>query len=143
MPFASLPSFRVLGPSTLDEVALDPPGSYVVPDLSGQSVVEISDTSEWAGFTAFIKCPTAPSGTAPTLDARIEHAPDDTGTMWVTLASFAQFTAVGVKSVSIPGPGTSDAKTFGQFIRIVLKLGGTDEPTWTNVEVWISPKVRA
>ena len=97
------------------------------------------ETSDWSGFVFFVICPDAPTGTTPTLDVKVEHSPD--GLNWVTLATLPQITAAGTYAVSVPGPGTSDAKTFALFVRAVGKVGGTT-PVFPNSTVAFSPRTR-
>ena len=80
------------------------------------------DMAAFSAFSAFVTVLSA-SGTSPTLDVRIEDSGDSEN--WVTLVDFAQFTTTGVKVVRVPGPGTSDAKTFGRYVRFRGKTGGT------------------
>lgn len=90
-------------------------------------------------ITAFVLIHQEPGGTSPTLDLKLQESWD--GTNWVDLVAFAQWTGgaqAGVTCVRVPGPGTSDAKTFALYVRFVAKVGGTT-PVYTATVAY-SPK---
>jgi hypothetical protein len=74
-----------------------------------------------------------PTGTTPTLDMKLQDSID--GYTWYDLVAFTQVTTVAASQIiRIPGPGTSDPKTFARCLRVMGKVGGTT-PSYTLTEV--------
>lgn len=120
-------------PQTMDSTF--PGTAYANVGAAGYTVI---DAGAWEEFVAFVTLHQAPTGVIPTLDVRIEHSADGVNG-WVTLADFAQLTISAVTiGLSIPGPGTSDPKTFARYIRFMAKVGGTT-PVYTAT-IRLSPK---
>lgn len=111
------------------------PGTAYANLLQGRDFIK---TSEWTCFTVHVHVVTAPTGTTPTLDVRVQHSSD--GSNWVTLANFTQITAEGAYAIGI-GPGTENAKGFGLFVRVVGKVGGVT-PVWPFPELQICGRAR-
>jgi hypothetical protein len=84
------------------------------------------DLYDCSAFTVFCTVHTAPTGTTPTLDLKLQHSPD--GVEWDDLdgSAFTQMNSATTESVSVPGPGTSDAKTFARYIRVVEQFNNAD-----------------
>lgn len=73
------------------------------------------------GAARFYLDVTAKGGDTPTLDVSIE---EQVGNVWYTLASFAQVTDVGQKTVTVNGP-------CGRKLRVAWTIGGTATPNFT------------
>jgi hypothetical protein len=120
MARASLPTLNVTAqPKTTD-------GSTAPTAWANALTEDYYDLANGSGFTAFCTVHTTPTGTTPTLDLKLQHSPD--GTNWDDLdgSAFTQITTATTESVSVPGPGTSDAKTFARYVRIVEQFNNAD-----------------
>lgn len=121
-PFDSVSDF-VGGVKTLDGTT---PGSTYT--TLGQTSF---DTYAASGFAAFVTVQSTPGGTSPTVDVKLQHSPDLIN--WVDLSAFTQITKTGTYpqsfALNVPGPGTSDPKTWARYVRFQYKVGGTT-PEW-------------
>ncbi len=128
--------FRLLGP------AIGNPEQTITATGSG--------SARWFGrnrsFRAHRRIGGAVTGTAPTLDLRIQQSPNGTSG-WTTIATFPQATAtdVGFVAGAVPryevpgGAGTGQTITTTQdYIRADWTAGGTT-PSFGDVSVEVQP----
>lgn len=104
-------------------------GSYtVVNDASSVNIHDVGDANQ---LTLTVTVHQSPSGTSPTLDAKLQESNDKTNWADVAGAAITQMTALGTNTAKVPGSAATDAVTFARYVRIVALVGGTSTPTFT------------
>jgi len=105
----------------------------------GQPYYDVSGYSE---ISVRVKVVSTPTGTTPTLDVTVQDCPEPStdDNDWTDLVAFTQKSGtvadqVGSAVKRVPGPGTSDAKTFQRYIRVLAKCGNADNDYAVEVHV--------
>lgn len=122
-----------------------------IPSALGQSAYpstyaqlgEIQTVNDASELTVHITVHSEPTGTSPTLDAKLQDSADGVNFSDIPGATVTQFsggTQSGTKAIRIPGPGTSDAKTFSKFVRCMIAIGGTGSPNYSAVSAYFYKK---
>ncbi len=112
-------------------------GSYtVVNDAGGVNIRDVGNASQ---LTLTVTVHQAPSGTSPTLDAKLQESNDQSNWSDIAGAAITQMTAVGTNTAKVPGSAATDAVTFARYVRIVALVGGSSTPTFT-VTYYLYPK---